>query len=790
MPDAGALVGLHVLDLTDESGRFAGKVLAEAGADVVRLRPGVPGAAMRGSAGERGGVLDWWFDGGTRHLSLDLESAADREQVKQLAARADLLIETERPGRLAALRLDYADLQPINPSLVQVSLTPFGRTGPRSGWQVSDLVSAALGGVLSVNGEPDRPLNGWGRQAFSVGGLYAAIAGLAGVVAARVSGRGQLIDLSLHEAVISCTEQVLMGWFYRDLLPGVQREEPFGVYRRQQALHWTGAYDVLPCANGHVMVTLVPGTVALVGWLAQVGMKEVVADIATGAAQLTERIPELMAALQALAADKDAHEFFLEGQQKKLAWGEVLSVAEAAKTPQLQTRGSFRSAAWDGPPIEIPGPLFRPLGTPAPLPAPPAAPASAETVQAAWSARKNPVAATVSGGKPLAGLRVLDFTWVLAGPFATRILADLGADVVKVQTEERSQGTNGAEHPYHAMWNRGKRSIALNMKHPRATEIFRQLAEKADVVVENFSAGVLDRWGIGYEAAQAWNERLIYIGMSGPGRDGPWRDFVTYAPTIHALSGLTHLTGLPGRDDIGYGMSYNDHASGLAGALAALEALEARRSTGRGQFIDLSQLEVGAYLLGPAFIDFLNNGVEAQPAGNRDPFEDFVPNEVYRCSNDEWLAITARDDREWRLLCDAVGDQQLTENQALATVAGRRGQRDLVDRHIGVWAAKQDATQAMRRLQAAGVPAGMVQDARDMTSRDEQLAAREWLTETESPVQGRRSTDRFPARFENTPLGPYTAAPSYGEHTFDIYHELLGLSDEQIAEGISEGLFT
>ena len=789
MPDSGALAGLRVVDLTDESGRLAGKLLAEAGAHLVRLRAGVSGAAMTGPAAARGGVLNWWFDAGTYHVPMDLETSEDRDRFKALVARADLLIETEPPNHLAALGLDYPELKKLNETLVHVSLTPFGRKGPRAGWRVSDLVAGALGGVLSVTGDPDLPLNGWGRQTFNVGGFYAAIAGMAGVYAARGTGSGQHIDLSLHEAVISCTEQVLMGWFYKDVLPGVQRE-PAGIYQRQRSLHWSGAYEVMSCATGNVMVTLVPDAPALMAWLAQAGMADVVADIVAGKALMTERIPELMQALREFAATHQGHEFFLEGQRRHLAWGEVLTVAAVAESPQLQARGFFRSVQWTGTEIRSPGPLFRLTDTPAPPAAPPPdGSISVDDMLSAWTPRKAVGSRAKARGKPLAGVRVLDFTWVLAGPFATRILADFGADVIKVQTEARSQGTNSSEHPYHAMWNRGKRSVSLNMKHPRAAETFRRLAEQSDIVYDNFSAGVLDRWGIGYESAQQWNDRLIYIGMAGAGREGPWRDFVTYAPTIHALSGLTHLTGLPGQEDIGYGFSYNDHASGLAGALAALEALEGRRRTGRGQFVDLSQLEVGAYVLGPAYVDYLNNGREAQPDGNRDPFEDFAPNDVYRCRDDRWLAITARDDREWRCLCAVIGDAGLEDDQRFSTVDGRREHRALMNERISAWASGQDARQAMRSLQATGVPAGMVQNARDMAEADEQLASRGWLTEVEHSVLGRRYTDRFPARFEGTPLGPYTASPVYGQDTFEVYRELLGLSDEQIAEAVGDGLF-
>ncbi|MGE3601153.1 MAG: CoA transferase, partial [Dehalococcoidia bacterium] len=271
-----------------------------------------------------------------------------------------------------------------------------------------------------------------------------------------------------------------------------------------------------------------------------------------------------------------------------------------------------------------------------------------------------------------------------------------------------------------------------------------------------------------------------------------WRDFVTYAPTIHALSGLTYLTNPPGRRDIGPGLSLNDHVSGLAGALAALEALEARRRTGQGTLVDLSQLEVGAYLAGPAYLDLFANGREAQPAGNRDPFEDVVPNEVYRCRGDGWLAITARDDRDWRRLYETIGDVTLAEDARLAEVEGRRLYRALIDDRLGRWCAAQDANGAMRRLQAAGVPAGVIQDAGMMTDADEQLgpAGRAWFIEVVHPVHGSHLIDRFPGRFSAAPTDAYAPAPVFGQHTFEVYRDLLGFSDEQIAAAIGDGLFT
>src|SRR5262249_20981148 len=400
----------------------------------------------------------------------------------------------------------------------------------------------------------------------------------------------------------------------------------------------------------------------------------------------------------------------------------------------------------------------------------------------------NPGASGAVGGKPLQDVRVLDFTWVLAGPFGTRVLGDLGAEGIKLQTEERAIGASHNDHPFFILWNRSKRSVTLNMKHARALDIFRRLIERADVVVDNFSPGVLERWGVGYDVASEWNPRIIYLAMSGCGRDGPWRDLVTYAPSIHALSGLTHLTNPPGRGDLGCGVSLSDHVSGLAGALAVLQALAHRRRSGSGQLIDLAQLEVGAYLLGPAYIECLANGVEAQPAGNRDAYELLEPNDVYLCADARWVAVTVRSDVEWLRFCDAIGDRALADER-LRTAAGRRAHAHHLARVLPAGAAGQAAGHAEAPLQQPGIPAGVVQDARDLAESDPQLRAREWLAQVQHTQFGTQEIDRFPATFSAAELAPYRAAPGLGEHIFEVYAELLGMPVEDIATAVGDGLF-
>jgi crotonobetainyl-CoA:carnitine CoA-transferase CaiB-like acyl-CoA transferase len=327
------------------------------------------------------------------------------------------------------------------------------------------------------------------------------------------------------------------------------------------------------------------------------------------------------------------------------------------------------------------------------------------------------------------------------------------------------------------------------MKHEGARHAARRLIEQCDVLVENFSANVLASWGLDWETVRAWNPRLVYLTMSGCGHDGPWKDYVTYAPTVHALCGLTALTNPPGRKDLGTGMALNDHASGLTGALAVLAALDARERTGAGQHVDLSQLEVGTYLVGPAVVDRLSNERTATAVGNRDPYDDPVPNEVYP-SSDGWVAVTCRDDRDWQRLCGAIDAPVLGDDGSLRTVEQRRAARAAVDAAVASWTRARPAGEAMRILQAAGVPAGKVQDARDLFETDEQLAHRDWLAHVEHFAHGRHAVDRFPARFSLSALPAHRPSPYLGEHNFEVYGELLALTEEEVAAAMGDQLFS
>ncbi|MCY3883927.1 MAG: CoA transferase [Gammaproteobacteria bacterium] len=398
--------------------------------------------------------------------------------------------------------------------------------------------------------------------------------------------------------------------------------------------------------------------------------------------------------------------------------------------------------------------------------------------------------------RPLEGIRVLDFTHVLAGPFCTRLLADMGADVIKVNSASRVQ-INAPAGPYFTMWNRNKRTVSLDMNHEKAREIAGQLAELADVVIDNFSMGVLDRWGIGFDTVCQVNEQVIYVQMSGMGSGGPWSNFVTYAPTIHALAGLTYTTGMPGRENIGLGYSYNDHQAGLHAAVSVLSAIEARRHSGKGQRIDISQFEVAVNLLGPTFMHFFRNGQATEPAGNDLQYDRIAPHGCYRCrdseidgkSKEEWIAIACFDDAQWSSLCRVMENPDWSAGPKLAGTEMRYANRQFLDEQISNWTLRCDSRTLMDSLQQAGVPAGVVQDGRNLMENDPQLNEVRFIRKIDEqhPRMEETFADKLPIEFEATPCEQYRRARILGEDNESVLSDWLGLDSERVAQGEDEG---
>jgi len=385
----------------------------------------------------------------------------------------------------------------------------------------------------------------------------------------------------------------------------------------------------------------------------------------------------------------------------------------------------------------------------------------------------------------LHNIRILDFTWVLAGPYATRLLADFGAEVIKVQPLV-AEAEDRFERGYYNTWNRNKLGITLNLNQPQGITIARKLVGISDAVVENFTPRVMINWGLDYDNLKKIKTEIIMLSMSTMGHTGPWRDHVGFGPTVQAFSGITHLTSYPGQPPSGLGFAYADHVAGLMAALALLGALEYRRKTGEGQYIDISQVEVMSSLMGTAFLQYALDGQPLEPMGNRSP--EAAPGGVYRCrGNDRWCAVAVYTNEEWQGFKCALSNPDWTEDSRFNTLNGRRENTDELDRLVERWTIEHTAEEVMTLFQGCGIAAGVVQKARDLAN-DPQLKSRNFFVELNHPEMGRTISDAAPIKLSDTPARYRRAAPAPGQDDDYVYKELLGMNDSELTELRQQGI--
>jgi crotonobetainyl-CoA:carnitine CoA-transferase CaiB-like acyl-CoA transferase len=402
---------------------------------------------------------------------------------------------------------------------------------------------------------------------------------------------------------------------------------------------------------------------------------------------------------------------------------------------------------------------------------------------------------------PLTGVRVADFSWIVAGPQATRILADLGAQVIRIENESHLDsmriGAQAGEQPSYNRsgvfnnLNRNKLSITANLNHPKGREVVEKLIAVSDVVIENFSAGAFARMGFGWERLQEINPGVIYCSLSGFGHVGRDASYVTWGPTAQAVSGVTCMSGLPDQPPAGWGFSYLDHTAGYYGAIAILMALHHRGLTGEGQYIDISQVETGMVLCGVPMLDYQVNGREYSRVGNRSRWPAIAPHGVYRCKDslegeDRWIAVAVETEQHWEDLCEVLSGGELAADVRFATNLSRLANQDALDEALTVHTGRFDARELMYLLQARGVPAGTAQNTRDKTELDPQLAWRGFYQEADHPELGMHRFEGLPARFSEASWQIRRGAPCFGEHTLDVLTGLLGYSPEEAADLVAE----
>ncbi|MQA03804.1 MAG: CoA transferase [Streptosporangiales bacterium] len=402
---------------------------------------------------------------------------------------------------------------------------------------------------------------------------------------------------------------------------------------------------------------------------------------------------------------------------------------------------------------------------------------------------------------PLSGIRVVDFCWVGAGSFATKILADHGADVIKIESNSKIDGIRLSppfkdgrkdvnRSGYFADRNTNKRSLTLNMKTDEGQQLARRLVASCDVVSNNFTPGVMERFGLGYEQVREINPGVVYLAMSMQGAAGPERDYLGYGQTIGALVGLHHLTGLPGHPPAGTGTNYPDHVPNPChAAFAVLAALRHKRRTGRGQFVDIAQTEPTIAMLAPSLLEHTVNGHDPGPLGNQ--HRSYAPHGVYRCSGeDSWLAISVTDDDAWQKLRTVLGIDDAQCVSDWADAAARWRDRDTLDDLLARLLADRDAAETADHLLRAGVAAGVVQSVADLVDDDPQLRWREHWVRLDHPEMGETLYNAPPFRFSGTPTRFERPAPLLGQHTREICRDVLGLADAEIDRLTEAGVLT
>jgi len=777
----GLLENILVLDLANEQGSFCSKLLADLGASVIKIegRKGDP---------SRGSLSFLYHNTNKLGIALDLETREGRQSFRRLVKRADVLIETFRPRYLQAKGMDCARLRCSNPRLIHVSITGFGQTGPKCNYLSCDSVISAFGGQMYISGSTSSPpAKLFGQQTHYTASLFGAVAVLLGLRNRKATGKGSYIDLSAQEAVASVLDHVMVDYFHDGRI--VRRQDNSG----------QNEFTILPCKDGHIQITILRNWETLIELIASEGMAEDLLEKKWR--DESHRAKHFGHILEVVATWTQRHtkrKLFELGQSMRFPWAPVDSLPEVLSSPQLKARKFFSQIPLrrGGPVITFSGMPYRFSSYLPPLPK--RAPLLGEhtrrvlkelcTLQEDYrTPRKTGKSENPLGGNILKGVRVIDLTRMLSGPYATRIFADFGADVIKIQSEQTAQGAERNDTPYFNTWNRNKRSISLDLNIPEARDIFLRLVAVSDVVVENFSPRVMANWGLTYTRLRRVKPDLVMLSISAMGRTGPWKDFVGYGATFHALSGLISESSRFIERPASLGHAYGDVIIGLYAAIAILSALEHRDRSGEGQFIDLSGYEALCTLLGPALLACSLDPELGGMNWRYDPFSDAAPEGCYRCKGyDRWCVISVDNDRAWQALL-RISKQLELRSKRFSTLAKRKRNRAELDALVEQWTVSHTAEAIVHRLQNAGVAAAVVQNAEDV-ARDLQLVARRFFVSLEHPVLGKTISDRSALwPWQRNPKN-WEASPRLGEDNHEVFVKLLGLSEAEFQSLLEKGI--
>ena len=803
--------GIRVLDLSDERGQLCGMMLADLGAEVVCIEPPEGSKARRhgpfaDSIRDPEKSLFWWsYARSKKSAVVDLETETGREQLKALAARFDVVIETETPGRMASMGLGYQDLAALNPGLILVSITPFGQDGPKADWPATDLTVLASGGPLWLTGDHDRaPVRVRVPQAFNHASCEAAVAVLVALAEREHSGLGQHVDVSAQQAVTLATQSDVVA--ERVGVNGASR------YGGGMAIGPVVLRFVYPASDGHVAITHVfgstigPATARMMECVFEDGFcDEVMRDKDwVGYAEIlgvTETIEDFEAAKAAIAAwtsSKTKEELLRISMERHLLIAPASTPQDAVESEHFKAREFFKQTERpDGEgEVGLPGAWaqFSRFKLREPSPAPRLGQHTAEVLReletpSTGSASKGGKSDAAPGALPLEGVKILDFMWALAGPMATRILADYGATVIRIESTSRLDVCR-TMHPmiegegreraalFHSA-NAGKKMLTLDLALPEARDIVLDLVRWADVVTEAFVPGTMERLGFGYDALCEIKPDLIMLSTCLMGQTGPLAKFAGYGNLGASVGGFHHMAGWGDRPPAGPYGAYTDYMAPRFNAVALLAALDHKRRTGEGQRVDVAQAEVGLHFLSPALLHYsVNDDVWAR-AGNRD--ELLAPHGCYPVAGeDRWVAIGVDGEDDWRALCEVLKASDWAEDSRFQDAALRRENAEALDGLIDEKTRSWSGPELEAALVARGVAAHRVLDSAGL-GEDVQLNHRGHFLERQegalkTVVEGTRS------KLSRTPSHVGEAIPTFGADAHWVLTELLGYDDDRLAE--------
>lgn len=791
------LTGVRVLDLSTEiAGPYCTKLLADAGADVLKIEPPEGDPLRRWSASGRppdagqDGVLFRFLNTSKRSAVL----GAGGEALLDLAAGADIVVAGALHSPPLALTAEAIWARNRQASIVSIS--PFGLSGPWSARPATEFILQAWCGSTAARGTPDRPpIAAAGRLGEWLGGTYAAVAALTAYYSARRSGRGEHVDLSLLEVMALTMAPNSSVW---ESLAG--QPSMFG--------RTVEIPSVEPARDGYIGFC----TITAQQWrdfLVLIERPDLVddEDLARWDGRL-RRVREVYDMIHAWTRRQAVKDIVTKAAALRIPVAEIGTGASVPRFDHFVARGVFVSHpqadfAQVRPPYRLSDAALRPLA-----PAPRLGEHAAEWLSvdedvAPAGGESPPLHGTVgmggeASGRPLAGLRIIDFTAFWAGPFATHYLAAMGADVIKVESIQRPDGMRfqSVRLPSTDGWwewgalfqqvNIGKRGITLDLSRPAGVQLVKRLLAGADAAVENFSPRVMDNLGLGYDELARLNPRLIMVRMPAFGLDGPWRDRVGFAQTIEQITGMAWLTGFAdGPPVIPRGPC--DPLAGLHALVALLVALEHRARSGRGQLVEATMVEAALNAAAEIVLEHSAHGMALARDGNRGPVG--APQNLYPCRGDDgWLALALTDDAQWRSLAHAMGDPAWARDPAFATAAGRRAQHDRIDAAIGDWCRGRDADALADELLAYGIPAAPVTPAARLGDNP-QLRARGFFEMVPHSVVGTHGYPTLPLQLASHRWRWSTSpAPTLGEHTEDVLRDLLGLSDSEIDTLRADGI--